>query len=147
MATMLGELTWVQAEEAFKDNRIALLPVGSTEQHGHHLPLATDYILAEEIAKRVAEQVNALVLPGIPYGPCHTFRRYAGTIGIRPQTLQAMVEDVCRSVKRHGIRIVAVIIGHLTDATPVQCHNSTSRPQSRFPLSQGNCKHWSFPTV
>ncbi|MBC7264748.1 MAG: creatininase family protein [Chloroflexi bacterium] len=120
MANVLGEMTWVEAEEALKTRRIALLPVGSTEQHGHHLPLATDYILAEEIAKKVAEQVNALVLPGIPYGPVYTFRHYAGTIGIRPETLQIMVEDVCRSVKGQGIDIVAVIIGHLTDVPPVQ---------------------------
>ena len=120
MRNMLGELTWLQAEEAFKDKSIALLPVGAIEQHGHHLPLATDYVLAEEIAKRVAEQVNALVLPGIPYGPVYTFRHYAGTIGIRAETLQAIVEDVCRSVKSHGIEIIGVIIGHVTDIPPVQ---------------------------
>jgi len=120
MGNILAEITWREAEKAFKDKRIALLPVGAIEQHGHHLPLATDYILAEEIARRVAEHINALVLPGIPYGPVYTFRRYAGTIGIRAETLQAIVEDVCRSVKGHGIEIVGVIIGHVTDIPPVQ---------------------------
>lgn len=120
MGNMLAEITWVEAEKGFKDSRIALLPVGAMEQHGHHLPLATDYILAEEIAKRVAEQVHALVLPGIPYGPVYTFRHYAGTIGIRPETLQAAIEDVCRDVKGHGIEIVGVITGHLPNIPPVQ---------------------------
>ena len=68
---------------------IAILPIGSTEQHSQHLPLGTDWIIAKEISQRVAEKLTSKVylLPGMPFGtsPCHS--GFKGTVWIRPTTL------------------------------------------------------------
>ncbi|MEW6069885.1 MAG: creatininase family protein, partial [Candidatus Thermoplasmatota archaeon] len=71
MRYLLGELTWVEAEKRFKETDIAILPIGSLEQHGRHLPLDTDsydaYWLAKEVVKRIKDP-KPLVLPPINYG-------------------------------------------------------------------------------
>lgn len=108
----LGELTWQEAEKAFQDKKIVILPLGSIEQHGLHLPMDTDLVLGEEMAKQVAERIGAVLLPPIPFGQVWSAREFPGVISLKPATLKAVVKDVCRSLARHKVKLIVIISGH-----------------------------------
>jgi creatinine amidohydrolase/Fe(II)-dependent formamide hydrolase-like protein len=112
---LLAELTWPEAEERFKQVDLALLPVGSIEQHGPHLPLDTDAFDADYLAKKVAEACSdpkPLVLPLIPYGVSYAHEDFSGTISIGPDTLSRLVYEIGMNVAKQGITKLFIINGH-----------------------------------
>ncbi len=112
---LLEELTWPEAQIRFKEVDVALLPVGSIEQHGPHLPLDTDAFDALYLSKAVAKACSApkpLVLPLIPYGVSYHHEDFSGTLSISPRTLSQMVYEVGMSVAANGITKLVVINGH-----------------------------------
>ena len=98
---------------------IAVLPIGAVEQHGPHLPLLTDTILATGVARRVAESLDAWLLPAIAYGDAWTAEGWAGTLSIAPQTLRANVEDIGRGIQRIGLGGLVTINGHFGNRAPI----------------------------
>ncbi len=111
---LLEELTWHDFKQAVESGvRTALLPLGSTEEHGFHLPLLTDTIIAYEVAVRAARQVRVFVAPPLPYGVCRTTAFFPGTLTISMETLQKLVEEICLSLHRHGVRNIVLVPGHL----------------------------------
>jgi creatinine amidohydrolase/Fe(II)-dependent formamide hydrolase-like protein len=112
---ILGELTWPEAQSRLKEVDVALLPVGSIEQHGPHLPLDTDAFDAEYLALKVAEACTdpkPLVLPLIPYGVSYHHEDFTGTISVSPKTISQLVYDIGISAARHGIVKLVIINGH-----------------------------------
>jgi creatinine amidohydrolase/Fe(II)-dependent formamide hydrolase-like protein len=110
-----GELTWPEAEERFKQLDIALLPVGSIEQHGPHLPLDTDAFDAKYLARRIANACSdpkPLILPNISYGVSYHHDEFKGTVSISNDTLAKLVYDIGISVSRNGIKKLVIINGH-----------------------------------
>ncbi|MEM1951522.1 MAG: creatininase family protein [Candidatus Nitrosocaldus sp.] len=94
------------------DARIkAILPIGSLEQHGRHLPLATDSIIAEHVAARVAERINAILLPCIGYGISYEHEPLFN-VSISAHTLYMLVEDICRSLAENGVKRVIILNAH-----------------------------------
>lgn len=96
-----------------------IIPVGSTEQHGAHLPLATDSLHTVAIVERVAERLPALVAPLMPVGRADHHMAFPGTITVRHETLHAVLADWCDSFFRHGFRRVLVYSGHGGNAAPL----------------------------
>jgi creatinine amidohydrolase len=97
---------------------VILLPVGSTEAHGPHLPLATDVIISEEMSRRAADQlqaqgITALVLPAVAYSVTDFSSDFAGTISIRKATATALIRDICASLYQQGARLVVIANSHL----------------------------------
>ncbi len=112
---LLAEMTWPEAQTRLKEVDIALLPVGSMEQHGPHLPLDTDAFDAGYLARRVAEGCappKPLVLPLIPYGVSYHHEDFSGTMSISPKTLSQLVYEIGMSAARHGITKLVIINGH-----------------------------------
>jgi creatinine amidohydrolase/Fe(II)-dependent formamide hydrolase-like protein len=112
---LLAEMTWPDAQAQLKEVDVALLPVGSIEQHGPHLPLDTDAFDASYLAHRVAETCRPpkpLVLPLIPYGVSYHHEDFSGTLSISPKTLSQLVYEVGMSAARHGITKLVIINGH-----------------------------------
>ncbi len=110
-----AELTWPEAEDRLKRVDIALLPVGSIEQHGPHLPLDTDAYDAAYLARRVAEACSdprPFLLPLIPYGVSHEHDDFKGTISVRNDTLASLVYDIGMSAAHNGIRKLVILNGH-----------------------------------
>jgi creatinine amidohydrolase len=109
-----AELSWPEIKRAVAERRVVLLPIGTTEQHGPHLPLAVDVLTAstvcEEAAKRIPEHV--LVMPPIWYSFNEHHMDFPGTISIQPEHIIAYVTDVGVSLARHGFRKIVLINGH-----------------------------------
>jgi len=92
--------------------RIVVLPIGAVEQHGGHLPVGTDWIIAEEIALRVAKELDAFLLPGLPFSMSQCHGPSPGTVWLTPLTLAAVVEDLVTALYKQGLRTIVIINGH-----------------------------------
>jgi len=105
----LARLTYEQIPR----NAVALLPVGSTEAHGPHLPVDTDVLLAVEAARRAATRLEepAVVLPALPYGVTDFADEFPGSLGIRAETLQVLARDLVEAALRR-YRAVALVNLH-----------------------------------
>lgn len=99
-------------DEAQRGARVAMLPVGSFEQHGDHLPLTTDTIIACVIAKQLATAYGLLLLPPVTMSCSHEHEGFDGTVSISSRTLTAVIDDVQLSLARSGIRYLALVNGH-----------------------------------
>jgi len=99
----LEDLTWVETEKALKDYQVVMIALGArTKEHGPHLPLKNDYVMAEELKKQVMEQVPVAVLPTLQYGYYPSFLEYPGSVSLRAETFTNIVVDICLSMKeRH----------------------------------------------
>jgi creatinine amidohydrolase len=114
----LAHLTWPEVREAIDGGAGVILPVGATEQHGFHLPLATDALLGSALARDVAGAVDMLVAPAVSYG----YRSrpltgggsgFVGTTSLSARTLMDLVEDVLREFLRHGFTRLVVLNWHM----------------------------------
>lgn len=91
---------------------VAVLPVGSFEQHGPHLPLATDTVVASAIAAAVADRYHLLLLPPITISCSHEHAAWPGTVSISARTLDAIIADVRESLRRSGMGRLVIVNGH-----------------------------------
>jgi creatinine amidohydrolase len=98
---------------------VVIIPVGSTEQHGAHLPLSTDSLHTVGVLERVAEALPALLAPLMPVGRADHHMAFPGTITVKHETLHAIVRDWCDSFFRHGFRHVLLYSGHGGNAAPL----------------------------
>lgn len=113
----VAEMTWEEMRDVPRDRAVAIVPVGATEAHGPHLPLGTDVIIAEAMARRGAELLSArgahaLLLPALAYTAAGYAEGFAGTVSIRPETVTALLVDIARGMSGHA-RVVAVANAHL----------------------------------
>ncbi|HJR50276.1 MAG TPA: creatininase family protein [Gemmatimonadales bacterium] len=114
----LAAMTWEEARDAAGPGSVAILPVGAIEAHGPHLPLETDVIIAEAMARAgaarlAARGLRALVLPCLAYTSAGFARDFAGTISLRPETIVATLVDIAGSLTRHGYTALAIANSHL----------------------------------
>mgnify|MGYP000377405051 CR=1 FL=1 len=116
----LAEVAWPDADAAATD--LALLPVGSTEQHGPHAPLGTDRIAAEAVAARGAETYDGevVVAPPVPVGVAEEHRHFAGTLWVTEETFRRYVRETVESLASHGWDRVVVVNGHGGNVAPLR---------------------------
>lgn len=108
----IGSMTMLEFAEAMARKAWLLLPIGSTEEHGPHLPLASDMIQAEYVCRAVAREVNGVVAPGVAYGLCRSTRNFPGTISLSSGTLEGLVREILAGYVEKGARRIGVISGH-----------------------------------
>ncbi|MBN2014501.1 MAG: creatininase family protein [Candidatus Altiarchaeota archaeon] len=106
----MSKKTWCELE-GMRDRGI-IIPIGSVEQHGPHLPLETDSLLVERIAGEVAERIGCLVAPTLILGVSEEHMDFVGTITLSPETFKGVVYDVCNSLSRHGFSKLHIISYH-----------------------------------
>lgn len=108
----VAEMTMTQFARARRKKRTVIIPLGSTEEHGPHLPLDTDTIIAREIARRAAEDTGVLVAPALSYGICTSTAFHPGTVGISPDTFRGLLRDMIRGFHAQGMRFFVLLTGH-----------------------------------
>lgn len=118
-SVLLAERTWQEAADLVKEDRLVIVPVGSTEAHGPHLPLDTDTHQADTVARRLAERVDGVVAPVLPYGYAEMWMSFPGTITLTHETFQTVLVEVCGSLLRHGFRRLMILNGHRPNGTSV----------------------------
>jgi creatinine amidohydrolase len=158
--------TWTDLNAERPD--VALLPVGSTEAHGPHLPLSTDSIISAEMARRAAIQlrmlnVRASILPCLDYAITDFSKDFAGTISIRKTTFQSLLQDIAENLAAQSIRLLCIVNSHLEpdhiqaieefcrscDKLPVLFPDKTKKPWGSLltkEFKQGACHAGSYET-
>ena len=107
----IADMNWMQVEQKLQQDGRAVVPVGSTEQHGY-LRLTVDAILAERVACEAAEPLGVPVFPVLSYGITPYFRRYPGSISLRLDTYQRIVADILESLAGTGFTRILFVNGH-----------------------------------
>ncbi|SNB71266.1 creatinine amidohydrolase [Arboricoccus pini] len=116
--SLLADLTWYDFVDCVKSDPIIILPVGSVEQHGPHLPLSTDTLLPQALAEAVAERMGGLVAPPIAYGyksqpKTGGGNHFPGTVSLDGEVLVGLVRNVINELARHGLRKIVLFDGHM----------------------------------
>ena len=114
----IGEISWKDFER--KDPSLALLPAGSTEQHGPHGPMATDIIIAEAIAERSAKMTETLLLPSIRIGVSREHASFPGSLYLSPKVFRAQLRETILSAHNSGIEKFVVVNGHGGNISSIQ---------------------------
>ena len=119
----LAEQSWTRVRDALASGGpvAAILPCGATEAHGPHLPLNTDVIISDGMARRAAEKleaegVAAFVLPALAYAPAEYAAAFPGTISIGAPLAKAVLIDIARSLKAQGFACIAIANSHFDPA-------------------------------
>jgi len=124
-------------------SQIAVIPVGSIEQHGPHLPISTDSDIVTEVAKRIAQKKRFLLLPTITYGVSYEHYPFFN-LSIRRSTLRAILSDLCESLLQNGIKTVFIINGHHGNLKPIKNLDEKLRKLSKNRLKVFPLSYWHF---
>ncbi len=108
----LGRLSFKEVEMAAKENPVLLIPLGTVEQHGPHLPVNSDNMVAGFVANAIAPETGALVAPAVNYGCSDVFRNFAGTISLSHDTLAQLLEEICEGYVKSGFRRIVFVNNH-----------------------------------
>jgi creatinine amidohydrolase len=101
-----------EAEKAAEEGKVVIIPCGSVEEHGSHLPLCTDSLQAEHVALGVSRKTGCLVAPSLRYGLCNSTRNFPGTITITFDALRSIMNDILEEFIRNGFTRLLIITGH-----------------------------------
>jgi creatinine amidohydrolase len=107
-----SRLNWKEVEEITAKKQVIIIPIGSTEQHGLHLPLETDAIIAREATEKVCAKYRILRTPTIHFSLSQEHRDFPGTIFLKKSTLRKLLADVCASLARHGFKKIVLFNTH-----------------------------------
>ncbi|QLG62086.1 creatininase family protein [Halorarum salinum] len=108
----LAERTWPELGEYVAEESVAVVPLGSTEQHGPHLPLATDHLIAEALASEAADRAGFLRTPPVRIGVSEHHRQFHGTMWVDPGAFRDYVESLTRNLTYHGVDRVVYVNAH-----------------------------------
>ncbi|MCV0373163.1 MAG: creatininase family protein [Nitrosarchaeum sp.] len=123
--------------------QVAIIPVGSMEQHGPHLPISTDTDIVTEIANRIAQKNKFLLLPTISYGVSYEHAPFFN-LSIKESTLRAILMDLCQSLMDNGIKSVFVINGHHGNVKPIKNLGVKLKKTSKNKLKVFPLSYWHF---
>ena len=125
----------------FKDKELAFFPIGSTEQHGCHLPTNTDSLIATAIAQRLAMKHQAFVVPTLPYSCSFEHAGFPGSISLRIRTLFSIVQDVLSSLEQSGVKRCVIINGHGGNKLLANIAQELNQSKTRLLIAPSR-KHW-----
>lgn len=108
----LERITWAQAKEYFDQKDLAIIPVGSTENHGSQLCLGTDFMIPRKLCEMMDDRLDVLIAPTIPYGVADQHTDFPGTISIGADGLYDLVSRVVNELYKWGIRKFVFLNGH-----------------------------------
>lgn len=109
----LADMTWVEIKQIIEERHpAAIVPIGTTETQGMHIPTGYDHFIAEEVSYRAAKKCNAVVAPTICYGYSELFCKFPGTLTLKPETLQNLIYDITVSLINTGFTHIVFMNNH-----------------------------------
>ncbi|MFB6149721.1 MAG: creatininase family protein [Halobacteriales archaeon] len=108
----LGDIPWPELGDYVASEQVAMVPLGSTEQHGPHLPLATDHLIAEGLARAAADRSGYLCTPTVNVGVSPHHKQFHGTMWVDPPVFRDYVESLTRNLTYHGIERIVYVNAH-----------------------------------
>ena len=108
----LENMCWPQVKEYFKSKNTVVITVGSIENHGAHLCLGTDFLVADKLAEMVEEKVDVLFTPSMPFGNADHHMAFPGTITLGEEGLYIVIKSIVESLFAHGARRFVFLNGH-----------------------------------
>ncbi|WP_327053509.1 creatininase family protein [Halomicrococcus gelatinilyticus] len=108
----LADQTWPELGDYVAEESVAVVPLGSTEQHGPHLPLATDHLIAEGLAREAAERAGYLCTPTVNVGVSPHHKQFHGTMWVDPPAFRDYVESFSRNLTYHGVDRIVYVNAH-----------------------------------
>ena len=126
-----------------KKKAVAIIPVGSTEQHGPHLPVSTDSDIVTEIAKRLSENKKYMLLPTLTYGVSFEHTPFFN-LSIRESTMRTVLTDLCLSLLANNIKTIFIINGHHGNLKPIKNIDTRLKKLSKNKLKVFAFSYWHF---
>jgi creatinine amidohydrolase len=144
--SLYDQYTWPEIRDLPKEDRVAVIPVGAVEEHGHHLPINTDNFILESICSEATRRApsDIVLLPLLPYGACETTSDYPGTISISPDILINYVYDIVKSLARHGFTKILIVNGHGGNRTALDL--VARRANVELGIACGAVTYWNLIT-
>lgn len=139
-----AEMIWYEIREAANQDRVAVLPVATYEDHGPHLPVDVDVRLCTEICDRAVERIpsDAILIPAVAHGYSPHHMDFHGTITIGWDTFIKYVKDVCCSLGHHGFKRILIVNGHGSNTSPVDLSARLSNIEYRGKILCATVNHW-----
>lgn len=109
---LIEAITSYEFKDAKKEIKTVIIPVGSIEAHGPHLPLATDLYTIYEICKKLSERIKVFVAPPVYYGLCRSTHPLPGTISLKGEVLKALILNIISEFYRHDLKNFLILSGH-----------------------------------
>ena len=116
----LSHMNIPEVQEYLKHNDTILLPVGSLENHGLHMPLGTDALIPDEIARLINERSGILIAPTINYGATDDLSGFPGTVSIGTEGLIHLLKAICDELYKYGFRRFLILNGHGGNTAAIQ---------------------------
>lgn len=132
-----------ELRKIIKKKKIAIIPVGSIEQHGPHLPISTDSDIVYEVARQVSEKCNFLLIPTISYGVSFEHSPFFN-LSIKQKTLEQLLIDICISLLKNGISSIFIINGHYGNQKTLENVNRIIRKKLKNKLRINVFSYWHF---
>jgi len=123
----LEEMNWPDVQESLKRTKLILVPTGSIEQHGPHLPLYSDVVAPLEVCVLVANQLGTIIAPSVRPGVSPHHLPFPGTISLSSRTFIAVLEDYARSLASHGFSPIVFVNGHGGNSASMAIATAESR--------------------
>lgn len=117
---LLSDMTWTEAEVRMKEARAVILPLGSTEQHGPHMSVATDNIIGQYVAERLGERTDCVVMPILAYGQVWSAKDFPATISLSRKTFITIVKEIVVSLEKKEVKNVILFSGHWGNVAPAK---------------------------
>ena len=111
-SNFLAYMTWPQIAEAVRQGKVVIIPTGSIEQHGRALPMNVDSYTVDTIARAVAVKTGQIVTPPVLFGVSSVWRRFPGTMYLKPDTFKMVIEDLVYSLLESGFKKIFILNGH-----------------------------------
>lgn len=108
----IEEMTWEEVESFLENETIAIVPTGSSEQHGPHLPIGTDFMVSDKLAKEVGRRTEVLVSPTLPVGYAEYHTDFPGTLSLSAETLTDVYKEVCLNLIDYGVTHIVFVNSH-----------------------------------
>ena len=149
MKYRFAQMTMHEVKDAARQDRVAVLPVATYEDHGAHLPVDTDVVLATRICDRAVSRIpqEAILVPAVPHGYSPHHMDYPGTLTIGWDTFIRYVRDVCCSLAHQGFERILIINGHGSNASPLDMAARLANVEYESGILCAFASHWDLRRV